>query len=99
MFAIKHLLVKVFCSSRRLCRSQAEDCTGSETIVDESVRKTWELDPTNFQFTNPIWDPSVQRTACTAAHELGYTEGASLNAELYKLLLYEEGAMFKAHQE
>ena len=84
---------------RRLCRSPADSCTGSETIVNESVRKTWELDPTNFKFINPNWDPSVQRTARNAAHELGYAEGASIKAELYKLLLYEEGAMFKAHQE
>ena len=80
-------------------RSPANDSTGSETIVNESVRKTWEVDPTNFNFSNPDWDVSVQRTARTAAHELGYAEGASIRAELYKLLLYEEGAMFKAHQE
>ena len=80
-------------------RSPADGCTGHETVVNESVRKTWELDQTNFNFTNPNWDASVQRTARTAAHELGYAEGASIKAELYKLLLYEEGAMFKAHQE
>ena len=84
---------------RNLCRLPANGCTGSETIVNESVRKTWELDPTDFIFVDPNWDPSVQRTARTAAHELGYAEGASIKAELYKLLLYEEGAMFKAHQE
>ena len=82
-----------------LCRIPANGCTGSETIVNESVRKTWELDPTDFTFVDPNWDPSVQRTARTAAHELGYAESASIKAELYKLLLYEEGAMFKAHQE
>ena len=84
---------------RRLCRSQADDCTGSETIVDESVRKTWELDPTNFSIGNQGWRSGVQRIANTAAHELGYAEDASIKAELYKLLLYEEGAMFRAHQE
>ena len=84
---------------RNLRRLPADECTGSGTIINESVRKTWELHPTNFKFVNSNWDPSVQRTARAAAHELGYAEGASINAELYKLLLYEEGAMFKAHQE
>ena len=84
---------------RKSSRFLADGGTGSETIVNESVRKTWELDPTDFEFVNPDWDPSVQRTARTAAHELGFAEGASIKAELYKLLLYEEGAMFKAHQE
>lgn len=74
-------------------------CTGSETIVNESVRKTWELDPNAFRFQNPEWQPCVSRIARTAARGLGCSEGASIMAELYKLLLYEEGAMFKAHQE
>lgn len=89
----------IFQLQRRLRRSQADDCTGSQTIVDESVRKTWELDPTNFRFGNPDWHSSVQGIAYNAAHKLGYTEDASIKADLYKLLLYEEGAMFKAHQE
>ena len=67
--------------------------------LNESVRKTWELDPTKFSFQNLNWEPSVQKIASTVAHALGYAEEASIRADPHKLLLYEEGAMFRAHQE
>jgi len=41
----------------------------------------------------------MQEIASSAAQQLGLPEDISVIAELYKLLLYEEGAMFKAHQE
>ncbi|KAL8789139.1 MAG: hypothetical protein Q9195_006959 [Heterodermia aff. obscurata] len=78
---------------------QAKFGKGSETILDESVRKTWELDPDRFEFQNPEWEPDIQRVARNAATQLGYSAQASVEAQLYKLLLYEEGAMFKAHQD
>jgi len=77
----------------------ADERTGSETVVNESVRKTWELNPDRFEFLNPEWQPSMQKVASSAAQQLGLAEGVSVKAELYKLLLYEEVAMFKAHQE
>ncbi|KAL9580360.1 MAG: hypothetical protein Q9212_004541 [Teloschistes hypoglaucus] len=78
---------------------QAPYGKGSDTLVDESVRKTWELNPDLFQFQNPAWNPNIQQLARNAATQLGISAEASINAELYKLLLYEEGAMFKPHQE
>ncbi|KAI4250252.1 MAG: hypothetical protein LQ352_005406 [Teloschistes flavicans] len=72
---------------------------GSDTLVDESVRKTWELNPDTFEFQNPAWNPNIQELARVAATRLGIYAEAPINAELYKLLLYEEGAMFKPHQE
>ncbi|KAL9593533.1 MAG: hypothetical protein Q9219_007506 [cf. Caloplaca sp. 3 TL-2023] len=78
---------------------QAPFGKGSDTIVDESVRKTWELDPHEFQLQNPDWDPHVQTIARDAAKQLGISVETNVTAELYKLLLYEEGAMFKAHQD
>lgn len=41
----------------------------------------------------------MQGIAREAANGLGYPPEAVVRAEMYKLLLYEEGAMFKAHQE
>jgi hypothetical protein len=29
---------------------------GEETIVDASVRKTWEISPTEFEIKNKTWD-------------------------------------------
>lgn len=63
------------------------------------MRKTWELNPDTFEFQNPAWNPNIQELARVAATRLGIYAEAPINAELYKLLLYEEGAMFKPHQE
>ena len=73
--------------------------SGHRTIVDESVRKTWELNPDQFQLRNPKWPSVVQKITHQVTKELGCIEAASVNAQLYKLLLYEKGAMFKPHQE
>ncbi|KAL8771642.1 MAG: hypothetical protein Q9194_004831 [Teloschistes cf. exilis] len=71
----------------------------SDTLVDESVSKTWELNPDLFHFRNPAWNLDIQQLYRNAATQLGISAEASVNAELYKLLLYEEGAMFKPHQD
>lgn len=72
---------------------------GSRTIVDPSIRRTWQLSPDQFELRNPKWPSVVQRVTEQVAQELGCTEAGSVNAQLYKLLLYEEGAMFKPHKE
>jgi len=76
---------------------QAPFGKGSETIVDLSVRKTWELSPTEFALTNAAWTAHMDSVVKSVRKELGV--GRSVKAELYKLLLYERGAMFKAHQD
>lgn len=72
---------------------------GSETIIDENVRKTWELNPDQFEISNPAWQSVVVKLAAQATQELGCAPGMPTRVNLYKLLLYEEGAMFKPHKE
>ncbi|KAF2096312.1 hypothetical protein NA57DRAFT_42075, partial [Rhizodiscina lignyota] len=78
---------------------QAPFGKGSETIVDVSVRRTWEMNPDEFEIQNPAWTerviPSIVENACK---KMGISS-ARVDAELYKMLLYEKGAMFKAHQD
>ncbi|KAI0851538.1 hypothetical protein F5Y00DRAFT_267723 [Daldinia vernicosa] len=69
---------------------------GDETVVDTSVRKTWELDHTQFTFANPAWQPYVASLLDEAARSLAMSE---VRAEPYKLLLYEEGSFFKRHKD
>ena len=38
---------------------QAPFGKGSETIVDTGIRRTWELDQSQFDFRNPDWSNSV----------------------------------------
>jgi hypothetical protein len=70
---------------------------GSHTVIDTSVRKTWELDCTIFECRNPAWDKYLDFIAKKALEELGVQVPARV--ERYKLLLYEEGAFFKAHRD
>lgn len=73
---------------------------GEETIVDTAVRKTWELSPQDFQLQNPAWNNFVQSIVVKVSKGLGVDPaGNGVSAELYKMLLYDEGAMFKPHQE
>jgi hypothetical protein len=78
---------------------QAPYGKGSETIVDMSVQNTWELDPQNFKITaSAEWDEWLNKVVLSqVAKVLGVT--VPIHADLYKMLLYEKGAMFKAHTE
>lgn len=70
---------------------------GSDTIVDTSVRDTWELNPEQFELRNPKWGPFVQHICARVAGDLGVN--SPFSAHLYKMLLYGKGAMFKPHTE
>ncbi|KAJ4364668.1 hypothetical protein N0V83_009265 [Neocucurbitaria cava] len=70
---------------------------GDETVIDETVRKTWELDTTEFVCRNPAWMTYLNTLTQQAIQDLGVQVPAS--AQPYKLLLYEEGAFFKPHRD
>lgn len=81
---------------RNVCR-QAPFGKGDETLVDTSVRKTWELDATQFKTRNPLWNSFVRNYIFEPAlKDLGI---ANATAQPYKLLLYDEGSFFKAHKD
>ncbi|KAL9099586.1 MAG: hypothetical protein Q9187_009475, partial [Circinaria calcarea] len=78
---------------------QAPFGKGNQTLVDETVRKTWEIDASNVSFSNKAWHGWLEGVVRKAAEELGVAGGPnSVRAELYKMLLYEKGAMFKPHK-
>ena len=73
---------------------------GEETVVDDSVRKTWELSAGDFEIRNPAWKSFLEEIVVKVSAGLGVdASGKGVSAELYKLLLYDKGAMFKPHQE
>ncbi|KAJ6187049.1 hypothetical protein N7519_001957 [Penicillium mononematosum] len=76
---------------------QAPYGKGSETLVDTAVRNTMELNPDQFELGNPDWDSYVKQACACVAQDLGVDSPVS--AELYKMLIYEKGAMFKPHTE
>jgi hypothetical protein len=75
---------------------QAPYGKGSETFIDISVRNTWELDASQLELS-PEWASTIDDACQWVARQLGIT--APVKAELYKMLIYEKGAMFKAHTE
>ncbi|KAK3400751.1 hypothetical protein B0T20DRAFT_152426 [Sordaria brevicollis] len=77
---------------------QAPFGKGSETVVDTSVRNTWELDASQFTFTDPNWPGYLQSIINDVASDLGIIN-SPIRAEIYKMLLYERGAMFKSHTD
>ncbi|EFP85915.1 uncharacterized protein PGTG_11671 [Puccinia graminis f. sp. tritici CRL 75-36-700-3] len=69
----------------------------SETLVDLSVRNTWEIDGARLQFLDPAWKGYLHTLAKRVAILLGVD--GPIQLDLYKLLIYEEGAMFKPHTD
>ena len=72
---------------------------GSETIVDTSVRNTWETDASLIKLRHPRW-PSQERAILEhVCDQMGIAGGSEhVQAQLRKLFVYEEGAMFKPLQ-
>src|SRR5271156_641312 len=73
---------------------------GAETLVDTSVRRSWELNPSEFSLRNPEWTRTMKSILSSVYNMLQLSGGLeNMTAELYKLLVYEEGAFFKPHQD
>ena len=71
---------------------------GTETLVDPSVRRVWELDPDKFKLTNSRWEEMVASITDGTRTALGLQQ-EKLEAHLYKLLVYEKGSFFLAHRD
>ena len=69
----------------------------SETLVDVSVRNTWEINADQLRFLDPAWPNYLLRLSKLVATNLGID--GPIRLELYKMLIYEKGAMFKRHTE
>lgn len=77
---------------------QAPYGKGMETIFDKSVRNTLQVDPSKNTIQNPACDPCLKKLVHQVAESLGVSPSL-VRAELYKLLLYEEGGFFKKHRD
>lgn len=50
---------------------QAPFGRGDDTVVDVSVRKTWQLDASLFRCSNPAWAAFLDTVLCEAVQKLG----------------------------
>ena len=72
---------------------------GDQTVVDENIRKTWEIQGSRVVFMNEAWNGWLDNLVVEVAEKLGVVSPDSVRAELHKMLLYEKGSMFKPHRE
>ena len=78
----------------RRCR-QAPYGKGTRTLVDTDVRRVREMDPAQFDLTNPKWEALIESIIDEMKQRLGLEE-CKLSAHLHKLLVYEKGSFFTA---
>ncbi|GBE89811.1 hypothetical protein SCP_1701360 [Sparassis crispa] len=82
-------------------KSQAEQAPfgkGERTVIDKTVRDTWEMDAKQVRFDSPAWNLFLDRVVQEVCAELGVNIAASKpRCELYKLLLYETDSHFLPH--
>ena len=71
---------------------------GSQTLIDETVRKTWQLDPDQILIKNENFLACVKSVVDTVKKQLG-CDNKAVEANLYKLLIYEMGGHFKPHRD
>ncbi|MDQ3622131.1 MAG: 2OG-Fe(II) oxygenase, partial [Verrucomicrobiota bacterium] len=71
---------------------------GAETILDTSVRKVWQLAPAKVRLGGKSWSDSFGQILAKVKAGLGCGE-AAVKAELYKLLVYDEGGFFLPHRD
>lgn len=73
---------------------------GTETIVDSDVRKTWQVDACDITIADSWLNASLPKLVEVACEKLGCDMAThKISANLYKLLLYEEGGHFKRHKD
>ncbi len=71
---------------------------GSETVLDTSVRDTWEIDASQISFNNLQWNNLINKIVEEIKPDLGI-ENYEISAHLYKMLIYGEGGFFRRHRD
>jgi hypothetical protein len=70
---------------------------GADTVVDTSVRRTWQISADRVRIRGKHWPAMLDGIVERAAMGLG--AGVGVEAELYKLLVYDEGCFFLEHRD
>ena len=70
---------------------------GAATIVDTSVRNTWQIGPDRVRLDGKRWQATLDRAVALAAEGLGVD--GPVSAEFYKLLIYDKGSFFVSHRD
>lgn len=76
---------------------QAPYGRGEETLVDTEVRRTWQISADQVQIEGRHWPKTLKSIVAHVTEGLGVTN--KVEAELYKLLVYDEGCFFVNHRD
>ncbi len=70
-----------------------------KTILDAKVRDTWQIARSRIKIDKRKWNKTLHPQLRSIQKDLGLPVGGKLQAELYKLLVYEPGQFFRPHQD
>jgi predicted 2-oxoglutarate/Fe(II)-dependent dioxygenase YbiX len=76
---------------------QAPYGRGSETLVDTAVRRTWQVDGARVALTGQRW--AADLAAVVERVRRGLAVAGTIEAQLYKLLIYDTGSFFVPHRD
>eukprot|EP00172_Hildenbrandia_rubra_P003863 Plantae.Rhodophyta-Hildenbrandia_rubra.ctg6748.p1 GENE.Plantae.Rhodophyta-Hildenbrandia_rubra.ctg6748~~Plantae.Rhodophyta-Hildenbrandia_rubra.ctg6748.p1 ORF type:complete len:377 (+),score=59.08 Plantae.Rhodophyta-Hildenbrandia_rubra.ctg6748:408-1538(+) len=76
--------------------TQAPFGNGDKTVVDTTVRRTWQYEPKDVEIVNGKWNEGVDELVKKVGFLLG-TGYRQIVPVLYKVLMYENGGFFKSH--
>lgn len=79
------------------CASRSPFGRGEQTLIDTTVRKTWQIPAEQVHLSGRSWSATLAGIVNKAVVKLGVTEPVA--AELYKLLIYDPGSFFVAHRD
>lgn len=77
---------------------QAAFGIGNQTVYDNNVRKTSEIEASKLEFTNKDWEKFIDKALENIKEGLGL-EDYTITANLYKLLIYKTGDFFLPHKD
>jgi hypothetical protein len=70
---------------------------GEDTVTDVTVRRTWQIGPEHIRIGGRHWPKTLETILERAAEGLGVID--PVDAEFYKLLIYDEGSFFVRHRD
>ena len=85
-------------SIKPLCK-QSPYGMGEETLVDITVRNSYQLDPSQFEIKNNLFSTQLDRIIQKKIKSDLGLEGANICGKIYKLLIYETGGKFDEHKD
>ena len=87
--------------ARKLCAlgKSARYGKGEQTLVDPTVRNTWEIPTSRVKIDKRRWAKTLAPVLGRLRADLGLPDGCMLEAELHSMLVYAPGQFFVRHQD